>query len=94
MRLQLLDKKIKNTVKAWSWFLAGLWHLVTSCSPRVKWPVNYIARKKYFQIEKDFAYLKQLCSDTGSYTKLEEDIYDMEKIKAQIEKDEDKGTLF
>ena len=59
---------------------------------------SFIWLEKYFQIEKDFAYLKQLCSDTGSYTKLEEDIYDMEKIKAQIEKaekeDEDKGTLF
>ena len=52
----------------------------------------------FFQIEKDFAYLKQLCSDSGSYTKLEEDPYDMEKIKLEIEKaekeEEDKGTLF
>ena len=59
---------------------------------------SFIFLKKHFQIEKDFAYLKQLCSDTGSYTKLEEDPYDMEKIKAEIEKaekeEEDKGTLF
>merc|ERR1719454_1200780 len=39
------------------------------------------------QLEKDFAYLKQLCNQSGSYTVLEDDTLsaDMEKLRLEIE---------
>jgi len=51
--------------------------------------------KKAKQIEKDFEYLKHLTSDVGTFTKLEDDmVVDMEKLKIEIEKETENGTLF
>jgi len=49
------------------------------------------------QIEKDFSYLKALCSETGTFRKLDDDLsVDMEKMRMQLEAQalEEEGTSF
>lgn len=47
------------------------------------------------QIEKDFEYLKAHCSATGTFKKLDDDLMpDLDKLKIEIEKEAEGGTLF
>lgn len=50
-------------------------------------------------MEKDYSYLKQLCSESGTFRKLDDDLsVDFEKLKLEAEKEAEKtqedGTLF